>query len=68
MTEPIALFEVDNCNVRTMACGSPRFTFDGIESAIPELSKIAQAKADGRYMLVIVYDKDEIDKEMKNTS
>ena len=60
MTVPIAMFEVDNAKVNTLADGSPRFTFDGTEKAIPELSKIAQAKADGVYMLVMVYDLTEL--------
>jgi len=67
MTEPIAMFEVDNSNVRTMADGSPRFTFDGTEKAIPELSKLAQAKADGVYMLVIVYDKEALEIDLEST-
>ena len=60
MTAPIAMFEVDNAKVNTLADGSPRFTFDGTEKAIPELSKIAQAKADGVYMLVMVYNLTEL--------
>jgi hypothetical protein len=60
MPEPIAMIEVDNARVQTMADGSPRFIFDGMSKAIPELSKIAQAKDDGRFMLVMVYDIDEL--------
>ena len=65
MTAPIAMFEVDNAKVNTLADGSPRFTFDGTEKAIPELSKIAQAKIEGKMMVVIVYDKEDIEKELK---
>ena len=58
--EPIAMFEVDNAKVTTRADAAPRCIFDGTEKAISELSKIAQAKTDGRYMLVMVYDLNEL--------
>ena len=66
--EPIAMFEEDNAKVTTMSVGAQRFIFDGTEKAISELSKIAKAKTDGRYMIVIVYDKDEMDMLVKQQS
>ena len=66
MTEPLALFEATVARVQSMADGSPRFTFDAGEEAIPLASILMQAKVDGVYLQVLVYDKKELEKEIGN--
>ena len=57
--KPIAEFSANVANVKTMADGSPRFTFDAPESEIELLSILARAKLDERYLKVIIYDAEE---------
>ena len=39
-----------------MADGSPRFEFECGEDAIQYMTPLGQAKADKRYLMIIVYD------------
>ena len=67
MSEPLAMFDASVSNVRTMADGSPRFTFDAGEPALDLLSKLAKAQLEGVYLTIVVYDKYELEKELKQT-
>ena len=67
MSEPLAMFDASVSNVRTMADGSPRFTFDAGEPALDLLSKLAKAQLEGVYLTIVVYDKEELEKELKQT-
>ena len=57
--QPIAQFSASVANVKTMADGSPRFTFDAPESEVELLSVLARARLDGTVMTVVIYDADE---------
>lgn len=67
MTEPLALFEATVARVQNMADGSPRFTFDAGEEAIPLASVLMQAKVDGVYLQIMIYDQKELEKELNGT-
>ena len=54
--DPIAIFEAAVTQTKTMADGSPRFEFECGEDAIEYMTPLARAKADKRYLMVIVYD------------
>jgi hypothetical protein len=54
--DPIAVFEAAVTQTKTMADGSPRFEFECSEKAIEYMTPLARAKADKRYLMVIVYD------------
>jgi hypothetical protein len=54
--DPIAMFEAGVTQTKTMADGSPRFEFECSEDAIQYMTPLARAKADKRYLMVIVYD------------
>ena len=54
--DPIAVFEAGVSNIKSMADGSPRFEFEAGEDAICYMTPLGQAKADKRYLMVIVYD------------
>ena len=54
--DPIAMFEAGVSNIKSMADGSPRFEFEAGEDAIQHMTPLGQAKADKRYLMVIVYD------------
>ena len=56
MPDPIAIFEAGVSNIKSMADGSPRFEFEAGENAIEYMTPLGQAKADKRYLMVIVYD------------
>lgn len=56
MPDPIAIFEAGVSNIKSMADGSPRFEFEAGEGAIEYMTPLGQAKADKRYLMVIVYD------------
>ena len=68
MIEPLALFEATVARVQSMSDGSPRFTFDAGEEAIPLASVLMQAKVDGVYLQIVVYDKEKLEKEIKSNS
>lgn len=68
MTEPLALFEATVARVQNMADGSPRFTFDAGEEAIPLASVLMQAKVDGVYLQIVMYDKSKLDEEIGDGS
>lgn len=63
---PIAEFTASVANVKTMADGSPRFTFDAPEKEVSLLSTLAEAKLQGKALYIVVYDMKELDKEAKN--
>jgi hypothetical protein len=63
--QPIAQFSASVANVKTMADGSPRFTFDAPESEVELLSVLARARLDGTVMTVVIYDADEFVNEMQ---
>jgi hypothetical protein len=50
------MFEAGVSNIKSMADGSPRFEFEAGEDAIQFMTPLGQAKADKRYLMVIVYD------------
>lgn len=54
--DPLAMFEAGVSNIKSMADGSPRFEFEAGEPAIQFMTPLGQAKADKRYLMVIVYD------------
>lgn len=54
--DPLAMFEAGVTRVKTMADGSPRFEFEAPEQAINQMQRLAQAQAERRYLMVIVYD------------
>ena len=56
MPDPIAIFEAGVSNIKSMADGSPRFEFEAGEDAIEYMTPLGRAKADKRYLMVIVYD------------
>ena len=57
--DPIAIFEAGVSNIKSMADGSPRFEFESGEDAIQFMTPLGQAKADKRYLVVIVYDSED---------
>lgn len=56
---PLAMFECGVSNIKSMADGSPRFEFEAGEDAICHMTPLGQAKADKRYLVVMVFDADE---------
>jgi len=54
--DAIAQFTGAVANVKTMADGSPRFTFDAGEDAAELLSVLAACQQTGRYLQVVVFD------------
>lgn len=56
---PIASFECGVSGIKSMADGSPRFEFEAGEDAIEYMTPLGQAKADKRYLIVMVFDADE---------
>ena len=54
--DPLAMFEAGVTRVKTMSDGSPRFEFEAPEQAINQMQRLAQAQAERRYLMVIVYD------------
>jgi len=54
--DAIAQFTAAVANVRTMADGSPRFTFDAGEGASELLSTLAACQQTGQYLQVVVFD------------
>ena len=59
MPDPIAMFEAGVSNIKSMADGSPRFEFEAGETAIEYMTPLGQAKADKRYLVVMVFDANE---------
>ena len=59
MPDPIAIFEAGVSNIKSMADGSPRFEFEAGEGAIEYMTPLGQAKADKRYLVVMVFDANE---------
>ena len=59
MPDPIAIFEAGVSNIKSMADGSPRFEFEAGETAIEYMTPLGQAKADKRYLVVMVFDANE---------
>ena len=57
--DPIATFECGVSNIKSMADGSPRFEFEAGEDAICYMTPLGQAKADKRYLVVMVFDAQE---------
>ena len=57
--DPLAIFEAGVSNIKSMADGSPRFEFEAGEDAIQFMTPLGQAKADKRYLMVIVYGMDD---------
>jgi hypothetical protein len=57
--DPLAIFEGGVTRVRTMADGSPRFEFEAGEDAISQMQRLAQAQAEKRYLVVMVFDEGE---------
>ena len=57
--DPLAIFEAGVTKVRTMADGSPRFEFEAGEPAISVMQALAEAQANNRLCMVIVYDMDD---------
>ena len=57
--DPIAMFEGAVTRVKTMADGSPRFEFEAGEDAIRVMQQLAEAQAERRYVVVMVFDADE---------
>ena len=60
--DPIAMFEAGVTRVKTMADGSPRFEFEAGEPAISVMQALAEAQANNRLCMVIVYDMDDWEK------
>ena len=56
MPDPLAIFEAGVTRVKTMADGSPRFEFESGEAAIAVMQALAEAQANNRLCMVIVYD------------
>ena len=54
--DPIAVFEAGVTRVKTMSDGSPRFEFESGEPAISVMQALAEAQANNRLGMVIVYD------------
>jgi len=54
--DPLAMFEGGVSNIKSMADGSPRFEFEAGEDAIQFMTPLGQAKADKRYLMVLVFD------------
>ena len=59
MTDPLAMFEAGVTQTKTMADGSPRFEFECGEDAIQYMTPLAMAKANKKYLMVIVYTLDD---------
>jgi hypothetical protein len=57
--DPIATFEGGVVRVKTMADGSPRFEFEAGEDAITQMQRLAEAQANRRFLMVMVFDADE---------
>lgn len=57
--DPIAVFEAGVTRVKTMADGSPRFEFEAGEPAISVMQALAEAQANNRLCMVVVYDYDD---------
>ena len=57
--DAIAQFTGAVANVKTMADGSPRFTFDAGEDAAALLSVLAECQQSGRYLQIVVFDAEE---------
>lgn len=64
--KPIAEFSANVANVKTMADGSPRFTFDALEKEVYLLSVLAASKVRGKSLYIVVYDSKELEKEAKS--
>lgn len=56
---PIADFPAGVANVKTMADGSPRFTFEAEESANKYLSVLGECQAQKKYLHIVIYDEDQ---------
>ena len=55
----LAQFTAAVANVKTMADGAPRFTFDAGENAASLLSVLAECQQSGRYLQIVVFDAEE---------
>ena len=60
--DPIAMFEGEVVQVKTMADGSPRFAFGSDIRANQYLTPLANVKADMKAVMVIVYTLDDWEK------
>jgi len=67
MSEPIAMFTGTIARVQSMADGSPRFVIDAGEPALDLLSVLAKAQMSGVYLQFVVYDKEELEKDLKQS-
>lgn len=56
---PLCDFPVGVANVKTMADGSPRFTFEAEESANKFLSLLGECQAQKRYLHLVIYDENQ---------
>ena len=57
--DPLAMFEAEIVRVKTLVDGSPRFELGGGEDANRYLSALAQAQAQNKLVMVILYDYDD---------